>query len=99
VQRDLYSAFLASTLDQDHLTPSYARAVVPWEASEARLRAAYERVAQRAKEGQVLPISFGIPRAGARRPSSLSEPTLEPAFLLQQGCLEAWKDRFQPPAL
>ena len=28
VQRDLYSAFLASTLDQDHLTPSYAQAVV-----------------------------------------------------------------------
>ena len=29
VQRDLYSAFLASTLDPDHLIPSCARAVVP----------------------------------------------------------------------
>jgi transposase len=32
VQRDLYSAFLASTLDQDHLIPSCAQAVIPWEA-------------------------------------------------------------------
>jgi transposase len=28
VQRDLYSAFLASTLDQDHLIPAYAQAVI-----------------------------------------------------------------------
>ncbi len=79
VQRDLYSAFLASTLDQDHLIPSCAQVVIPWEASEARLRAAHERVQQRANEGQSLPRSFGIPRAGARRSSSLSEPTQEPA--------------------
>jgi hypothetical protein len=71
IQRDLYSAFLASTLDQDHLIPSCARAVIPWEGAEARLRAAHERVQQRAKEGQPLPRSFGIPRAGARRPHSL----------------------------
>jgi hypothetical protein len=99
VQRDLYSAYLASTLDQAHLIPSCARAVIPWEASEARLRAAHERVVQRANEGQSLPRSFGIPRAGARRPSSLSEPTQEPAFLLRQGRLEAWKDHSEPPAL
>jgi hypothetical protein len=32
VQRDLYSAFLASTLDPDHLIPSCAQAVIHWEA-------------------------------------------------------------------
>jgi hypothetical protein len=89
VQRDLYSAFLASTLDQDHLIPSCARAVIPWEGAEARLRAAHEWVVQRANEGQSLPRSFGIPRAGARRPSSLSEPTQEPALLARRGHLEA----------
>jgi len=99
VQRDLYSAFLASTLDQDHLIPSCAQAVILWEASEARLRAAHERVVQRAKERQGVPRSFGIPRAGARRPQSLSEPTQEPTFLLTQGRLEAWKDHSEPPLL
>ena len=99
VQRDLYSAFLASTLDQDHLIPSCAQAVIHWEASEARLRAAHERVAQRANEGQSLPRSFGIPRAGARRPQSLSQATLEPAFLARRGRLEAWKRRSEPPVL
>ena len=99
VQRDLYSAFLASTLDQDHLLPSCAQAVILWEDAEARLQAAHERVAQRAKEGQVLPRSFGIPRAGVRRPQSLSEPTQEPTFLLAQGKLEAWKDYSEPPVL
>jgi hypothetical protein len=89
VQRDLYSAFLASTLDQDHLIPSCAQAVIPWEASEARLRAAHERVQQRANEGQSLPRSMGCARAGARRPGSLSEPIQEPAFLLRHGRLEA----------
>jgi hypothetical protein len=99
VQRDLYSAFLASTLDQDHLIPSCARAVIPWEGAEARLRAAHERVVQRAKEGQTLPRSFGIPRAGARRPQSLSETTQEPALLARRGRLEAWKCRSEPPLL
>ncbi|HEY3992953.1 MAG TPA: AAA family ATPase, partial [Ktedonobacteraceae bacterium] len=76
-----YSAFLASTLDQDHLIPSCAQVVIPWEGAEARLRVAYERVLQRVNEGQSLPRSFGVPRAGARRPQSLSETTQEPAFL------------------
>ena len=99
VQRDLYAAFLASTLDQDHLIPSCAQAVVHWEASEARLRAAQEGVLQRANEGQSLPRSFGMPRAGARRPSSLSQTTQEPTFLLRHGKLEAWKCRSEPPLL
>ena len=99
VQRDLYAAFLASTLDQDHLIPSCAQAVILWEDAEARLRAAHERVVQRAKEGQILPRSFGLARAGARRPQSLSEPTPELAFLFRQGRLEAWKDHSEPPLL
>ncbi len=50
-------------------------------------------------EGQSLPRSMGVPRAGARRPQSLGEPTPEPAFLLTQGRLEAWKDCSEPPVL
>jgi len=72
---------------------------LPGEGAEARLRAAHERAQQRAKEGQSLPRSMGIPRAGARLPSSLSEATQEPAFLLTQGKLEAWKHRSEPPLL
>ena len=93
VQRDLYSAFLAAFLDPDHLLPSCTQYVVPWEGAEARLRAAHERVIQRANEGQHLPQSFGIPRAGARQPKSRSEPTQEPAFSLRRGRLETWKER------
>ena len=99
VQRDLYAAFLAAYLDPDHLLPSCARYVIPWEGAEARLQAAHEQVQQRANDGQSLPRSMGIPRAGARRPSSLSEATPEPAFLLTQGRLEAWKRRSEPPLL
>jgi hypothetical protein len=93
VQRDLYSAFLAAYLDFTDLTPSCAQYVVPWEGAEARLRAAHECVQQRANEGQSLPRSMGISRARARRPESRSEPTLEPAFSLRRGRLEAWKER------
>jgi hypothetical protein len=99
VQRDLYSAFLASTLSVDQLIPSCAQSVILWESAEARLQAAHARVLQRANEGQSLPRSMGVPRAGARRPQSLGEPTPEPAFLLTQARLEAWKDRSEPPVL
>jgi hypothetical protein len=93
VQRDLYSAFLAAYLDPVDPIPSCAQYVVPWEGAEARLQAAHERVQQRANEGQSLPRSFGCARAGARRPESRNEPTLEPAFSLRRGRLEAWKER------
>lgn len=99
VQRDLYAAFLASTLSVDQLIPSCAQSVILWESAEARLQAAHERVLQRANEGQSLPRSMGVPRAGARRPQSLGEPTPEPTFLLAQCRLEAWKDRSEPPVL
>jgi hypothetical protein len=99
IQRDLYAAFLAAYLEASEALPSCALYTVHWEGAEARLRAAQERIIERAKEGQVLPRSFGIPRAGARLPQSRSEPTQEPIFLLRRGRLEAWKERSEPPAL
>jgi hypothetical protein len=99
VQRDLYSAFLAAYLDPRQPDPSHAQYQRYWESAEARLRAAWEDAYQRAKEGQTLPRSFGIPRARARLPRSLNEATQEPAFLLTRGRLEAWKHRSEPPLL
>ena len=99
IQRDLYSAFLAAYLDPADPIPSCARYAQCWEGAEARLRAAHERVIQRAKEGQFLPRSMGIPRAGARRPESPSKATQGPAFLLAGGQLEAWKHCSEPPRL
>ncbi len=92
VQRDLYSAFLAAYLDPTDPIPSCARYQRYWEGAEARLQAAHERLHQRAKEGQVLPRSMGIPRAGARLPKSLSEATQELLFLSREregGSVEA----------
>ena len=83
VQRDLYSAFLAAYLDPADPIPSCARYVVPWEGAEARLKAAHEQVIQRAKEGQVLPRSMGIPCAGALAESP-SEATQELLFLSRE---------------
>jgi hypothetical protein len=99
VQRDLYSAFLAAYLDPRQPDPSHAQYQRYWESAEARLRAAWEEVDQRAKEGQAVPRSFGIPRARARLPRSLNEATQEPAFLLTRGRLAAWKHRSEPPPL
>ena len=96
VQRDLYTAFLAAYLSADHLIPTCAQYAVHCEGAEARLQAAHERVKQWANEGQSLPRSFGLARAGVRRPQSRSETTPEPAFLLTQGKLEAWKHRPEP---
>ena len=99
VQRDLYSAFLAAYLDPRQPDPSHAQYLRYWESAETRLQAAWEEVVQRAKEGQTLPRSCGIPRARARLPRSLNEATQEPAFLLTRGRLEAWKHRSEPPLL
>ncbi len=99
IQRDLYSAFLAAHLDAENDLPSCARYLVPWDGAETRLRAAQERLLQRANEGQVLPRSMGLPRARARQPQSLSEPKQEPIFLLRRGRLEAWNERSEPPVL
>ena len=99
VQRDLYSAFLAAYLDPADPIPSCARYQRYWEGAEARLQAAHERAKHRANEGQVLPRSMGIPRAGARLPKSLSEATQELLFLSRRGKVEAWKHRLEPPVL
>ncbi|HEX4207086.1 MAG TPA: AAA family ATPase, partial [Ktedonobacteraceae bacterium] len=61
--------------------------------------AAHERTRQRAKEGQTLPRSFGLARAGARLPESSGEPPQEPAFQLRCGGLEAWNEHLEPPPL
>ncbi|MFL5589930.1 MAG: AAA family ATPase [Ktedonobacteraceae bacterium] len=99
VQRDLYAAFLAAHLDPAEPIPSCAQYVIPWEGAEARLRAAHERVKERAKEGQVVPRSMGISCAGARLPQSRSEATQELLFLSRRGKVEAWKHRSEPPLL
>jgi hypothetical protein len=99
VQRDLYSAFLAAYLEPPDILPSCAQYAEYWEVAEARLRAAHERVKERAKAGQVMPQSMGLARARARLPQSSSEPTQEPAFLLRGGRLEAWKEGSEPPLL
>ncbi len=99
MQRDLYSAFLAAYLDPRQPDLSHAQYQRYWESAEARLRAAWEEVDQRAKEGQAMPRSCGIPRARARLPRSLNEATQEPTSLLTRGSLEAWKHRSEPPLL
>ncbi|GHO79419.1 hypothetical protein KSD_71900 [Ktedonobacter sp. SOSP1-85] len=99
VQRDLYSAFLAAYLDPADPIPSCARYQPYWEGAEARLRAAHERLHQRANEGQSLPRSMGLTRARARLPESSGGPPLEPAFLLKREGLEAWAEPLEPPLL
>ena len=99
VQRDLYAAYLASQLTSRTDIPSCDRYMGSWIGAETRLRAAHERLKQRANEGRVLPQSMGVPRARARRPESLSEPRQEPIFLLRRGRLEAWNACSEPPVL
>jgi hypothetical protein len=85
VQRDLYSAWLAAHLEPANTIPSIAQD--SWEGADLRLLAAIEALAQRAKEGQVLPRSVGIPRAGARLPQSLAPNRLE--LVYRRGRVEA----------
>ncbi|GHO80683.1 hypothetical protein KSD_84540 [Ktedonobacter sp. SOSP1-85] len=99
VQRDLYSAFLAAYLDPADPIPSCARYQGYWEGAEARLRVAHEHSIQRAKEGQALPRSLGLARAGARLPKSSGEPPQESASLLRWEELEAWAEPLEPPLL
>jgi hypothetical protein len=94
VQRDLYSAFLAAFLDPPDITPSSAQYHLYWESAELRLRAALERLHQRAKEGQTLPRSVGIPRAGARLPKSLVR--LQQELVYRRGRLEALGQEQEP---
>ncbi|GHO51239.1 hypothetical protein KSX_94020 [Ktedonospora formicarum] len=99
VQRDLYSAFLAAYLDPADPIPSCARYQAYWEGAEARLRAAHECLNQRAREGQVLPRSFGLARARARLPESPGEPPLELVLPQPWDRWEAWAEPLEPPLL
>ena len=100
IQRDLYSAFLAAFLEPAaDFIPSCAQYVGPWAGAEARLVAAHERATQRANEGQPLPRSMGMPRAGARLPESLGEATSGLLSRSRSGRAEAWKHRPEPPVL
>ncbi|MBV9227819.1 MAG: transposase [Chloroflexi bacterium] len=83
VQRDLYSAFLLSSLEPEQKIPSISQS--DWTGAEPRLRAVMEALQQRANAGQKLPQSMGVSasrkaaRAGARRLQSPTYPQLEPA--------------------
>ncbi len=96
IQRDLYSAFLAAYLDPPDFLPSSARYHVYWEGADLRLRAALERLIQRAKEGQVLPRSVGITGARARLPKSLVPN--QQGLLYRRGRLEALGEEQEPSA-
>jgi len=89
IQRDLYSAFLAAYLDPPDYHPSSAQYAVYWEGAELRLRAALERLVQRAKEGQVLPRSVGITHARVRLPQSLANT--QQGLVYRHGRLEELK--------
>ena len=94
VQRDLYSAWLAAHLHPQNFIPSIAQAT--WEGAETRLLAAVEELRQRAKEGQALPQSVGIPRAGARLPESLASDYQELCFPMEDvEAMARWQD---PPS-
>jgi hypothetical protein len=87
IQRDLYSAFLAAYLDPPDYLPSSAQYTAYWEGADLRLRAALERLLERAKEGQILPRSVGITHARARLPESLVTNRQELRY--RRGRLEA----------
>jgi hypothetical protein len=97
IQRDLYSAFLLAHLEEAELIPSISQPV--WEGAEPRLRAEVERLTQRAKAGQALPQSVGIPHAGARRLTSPSSSQQESILSYQRGSWKALGLRKEPPVL
>ncbi len=72
IQRDLYSAWLASVLDPIRLTfPSRGQLKSNWQSMEACLSAALEETRQHAS-AQGLLRRFGMPGVGACRPAVLS---------------------------
>jgi transposase len=97
VQRDLYSACLLAYLDPPETVPSITHD--EWAGVESRLKAVVEDLQQRAKEGQSLPRSFGIPGARARRPKSPQPNRQELAHLSRKGRLEALGLAQEPPLL
>ena len=99
IQRDLYSAFLAAYLDLADPFPSCARYQGYWEGREPGLQAAYERLLQRAREGQTVPRSVGIPhRQSASAQKSTSSHTRAPSSSGEEEG-ETWKQDKEPPRL
>ncbi len=97
VQRDVYSAFLLAYMQPPEPIPSITHD--EWAGVESRLKAVVEVLQQRAKEGQSLPQSFGIPGARARRPKSPQPNRQELAYLYRRGRLEALGLAQEPPLL
>jgi len=97
VQRDLYSAFLAAYLEPNRTLPSITQS--DWAGVETRLMAVMEMLAQRATAGHLLPQSFGLTRAGARRPQSLAPSHQEPPVDPLIGATEAVGLGQEPPRL
>ena len=100
IQRDLYSAFLAAYLDPPDYLPSCAqsRYAAGWEGREPGLRAAYEHLLQRAREGQTVPRSVGITdRQSATAQKSESSHTRAHSPSPEEW--ETWKQDKEPPRL
>lgn len=78
IQRDLYSAWLATQIDPlTYRIPSRGQLREHWQGAEARLGAALVELSERARE-RGIPRSFGITGAGARRPECFARLTSEP---------------------
>ncbi len=81
IQRDLYSAWLASVLDPIRLTfPSGGQLGIHWQSMEACLSAALEETREHASAQGFL-RRFGIPGVGACRPERLVCSAQEPLIL------------------
>jgi predicted RNA-binding Zn-ribbon protein involved in translation (DUF1610 family) len=91
IQRDLYSAWLASECDSEKRTlPSRGQLVERWQGMEICLVAALEALSKRAKEWPSVPRSLGVPRARARLPESFADLPQEQVILhYRRGRLEA----------
>ncbi len=74
-QRDLYSAFLATHVENDRLNADQAQAA--WSGVDTLLRAALSDAQAQLANGGSLPASFGLNRRGASRPAKLSGQTVK----------------------
>jgi len=93
VQRDLYSAWLASQVD---LETQILSATLKWEGVESRLMAVTDSLNQRASAGEEFPQSMGLTRARARLPQSLI-PTAAKNLVLNK--VKAVSKEKNPPDL
>ena len=94
IQRDLYSAFLLAHVEPPDLSLSID--TMTWKGAEPRLRAAIERLQQRANAGESFPQSMGVTRARARRLESLGNL---PQGLVAATGQEEWERQQELPCL